>query len=72
MSKPKKLEIYWFTVTYKKIVLWAFLGILGVAVLSLPFTKDKLKTLAVTQLENLIAPKPENPANEANKSGVFT
>jgi hypothetical protein len=72
VSKPKKLEIYWYAVTYKKIVLWTFLGMLGLAVLSLPFTKDKLKTLAVTQLENLIAPKPENPANEANKSGVFT
>lgn len=72
MSKSKKLEIYWYTVSYRKIILWAFVIVAILVLLTIPYIKENLKNFASNKLEQLLDANEKAGNSEGTKYGRFS
>jgi hypothetical protein len=72
VSKSKKLEIYWYTVSYRKIFIAAFLIVLLLVLFTIPFIKENFKQFAANKLEQLLDSNTTPDGSEGTKHGRFS
>ncbi len=71
MAKQKKLEIYWYTITYRTVLLWTLLLAVLVACASFPFIKQPITRFLATQAKKILDPESNPTSPGLGKSGGF-
>jgi hypothetical protein len=71
VSKSKKLEIYWYTITYRQILLWGLLLAALLSLAALPFIKEPVKQFLANQAKKILETDLTQNSAGMNKSGGF-
>jgi hypothetical protein len=71
VSKQKKIDIYWFTITYRKLVFWGVLLVVLFALATLPFVQDPVKKFIASQAQRLLDDDSSSQSPGVSKTGGF-
>ncbi len=71
MPKQKKLEIYWYTITYRTVLIWSLLLAVLVTFAFLPFIKEPIMQFLATQAKKILDSDSNQISSELEKSGGF-